>query len=141
MVLQQKYGDKLPLILAVMTTLFLTGCSSLEKEPELKVVTKIEKTTVPVVARPKPVQLNDVKVHVVNEENYDDFVKKFKEENGQLAYVALSMRDYENLALNVAELRRFINQQINIIVYYEEAVTDDKPEESVEDGTESGESK
>ena len=138
---QQRFGVLSPLILVVMTTLFLTGCSSLEKEPELKVVTKIEKTTVPVVARPKPVQLNDVKVHVVNEENYDEFVKKFKEENGQLAYVALSMRDYENLALNVAELRRFINQQINIIVYYEDAVTDDKPEESVDNGTESGESK
>jgi len=32
------------------------------------------------------------------------------------------MRDYENLALNIAELRRYINQQTNIIVYYEEAV-------------------
>lgn len=92
-------------------------------------------------ARPKPVQLNDVKVHVVNKENYEDFVKEFEQENGQLAYVALSMRDYENLALNVAELRRYINQSIDIIVYYEEAVTDDKTEEKVEDGTESGESK
>jgi hypothetical protein len=138
---QQRFGVLSPLILVVMTTLFLTGCVSRDKEPELKVVTKIEKTIVPVVARPKPVQLNDVKVHVVNEANHEDFVKKFKEENGQLAYVALSMRDYENLALNVAELRRFINQQINIIVYYEDAVTDDKPEESVDNGTESEESK
>jgi len=32
------------------------------------------------------------------------------------------MQDYENLALNIAELRRYINQQIEIIVYYEEAV-------------------
>ncbi len=91
-------------------------------------------------ARPKPVQLNDVKVHVVNEENYNEFIQKFKEENGQVAYVSLSMRDYENLALNIAELRRFINQQTDIIVYYEEAVTDDKREESV-DETESGQSK
>ena len=30
--------------------------------------------------------------------------------------------DYENLALNIAELRRYINQQIDIIVYYEDAV-------------------
>lgn len=140
MVLQQRYGGKLLATLAVMTTLFLTGCSSLEREPELKVVTKIEKTIVAVVARPKPVQLNDVKVHVVNEENYNEFIQKFKEENGQVAYVSLSMRDYENLALNIAELRRFINQQTDIIVYYEEAVTDDKREESV-DETESGQSK
>ena len=134
-------GVKLQPILVVMAAvIFLTGCSSLRPEPEIKVVTKIEKTTVSTVARPKPVQLNDVRVYVVNAENYESFVKEFQEENGQLAYVALSMRDYENLALNVAELRRFINQQTNIIVYYEEAVTDDRPEESV-DGTESGESK
>jgi hypothetical protein len=78
------------------------------------------------VTRPKPVQLNDVKIYVVNEANVDDFIKRFKEENGQVAYVAFSMRDYENLALNVAELRRYINQQNEVIVYYEEAV---KPEE------------
>jgi hypothetical protein len=42
------------------------------------------------------------------------------------------MRDYENLALNVAELRRYINQQTNIIVYYEDAVT---PEPNKDDVT------
>ena len=141
MVLQRIYGAISLLIPAVTIILFLSGCSGLEKEPELKVVTKIERITVPVVARPKPVKLNDVRVYVVNKENYEQFVKEFEEENGQLAYVALSMRDYENLALNVAELRRFINQQKDIIVYYEEAVTDDESQEKVENGTESTEIK
>lgn len=79
--------------------------------------------------RPKPVQLNDVKVYVVNEEIYEEFVKEFTAENGELAFVALSMKDYENLALNVAELRRFINQQKNIIVYYEKAVTEENTDD------------
>jgi len=35
------------------------------------------------------------------------------------------MKDYENLALNIADLRRYINQQGEIIVYYEEAVTEE----------------
>jgi hypothetical protein len=35
----------------------------------------------------------------------------------------LSVKDYENLALNIGELRRYINQQTEIIVYYEEAVS------------------
>jgi len=38
----------------------------------------------------------------------------------------LSMKDYENLALNIADLRRFLEQQNEIIVYYEDAL---KPEE------------
>ena len=33
------------------------------------------------------------------------------------------MKDYENLALNIADLRRFLEQQNEIIVYYEKAVT------------------
>ena len=85
--------------------------------------------TIPTVARPKPVQLNDVRVYVVNKEIYEEFVQEFTEENGELAFVALSMKDYENLALNIAELRRYINQQKNIIVYYEDAVTDKEKEE------------
>jgi len=35
------------------------------------------------------------------------------------------MRDYENLALNIADLQRYIGQQQEIIVYYEKAVTPD----------------
>lgn len=126
---QQNYGEILSKILVVIITgIFLTGCSSPRLEPEIKTVTKIEKIQIPTVARPKPTQLNDVRVYVVNKDNYEQFVKEFKEENGDLAYVALSMKDYENLALNIADLRRFILQQTDIIVYYEDAVTDKKEE-------------
>ena len=33
--------------------------------------------------------------------------------------MAISVRGYENLALNTEELRRFIKQQNQLIVYYE----------------------
>jgi len=35
------------------------------------------------------------------------------------------MKDYENLALNVAEIKRYLNQQREIILYYEKAVTEE----------------
>ena len=89
--------------------------------------------TVPIVARPKPTELYDVQVHVVNKENLEQFIKDFTAENGELAIVALSMRDYENLALNISELRRFINQQKEIIVYYEEAMKPDVPAKNSKD--------
>ena len=88
----------------------------------------MEKLSVPIATRPKPIDLVDTRVYVVNEANLQKFIQDFKAENGDLAYVALSVKDYENLALNVAELRRFINQQKEIIIYYEEAM---KPDESV----------
>ena len=127
MVPQLNYGVSLKPLLAVMAILlFLTGCSSF-REPEVKVVTQIEKTTVPTVARPKPIDLVDTRVYVVTKDNYESFVKEFTAEHGELAYVVLSMKDYENLAINIADLRRYIEQQTEIIVYYEEAVKPEQP--------------
>ena len=74
-------------------------------------------------ARPKPVQLVDTRIYVVNKDNLEQFIAEFTAENGELAFVALAIKDYENLALNVSELRRYINQQTEIIVYYERAVS------------------
>ena len=52
-------------------------------------------------------------------------MEEFTAEHGELAYVVLSMKDYENLAINIADLRRYIEQQTEIIVYYENAVKPD----------------
>ena len=41
----------------------------------------------------------------------------------------MSVPSYENLALDMAELRRYIEQQKEIIIYYEKAVKDDKEKE------------
>jgi len=116
-------------IFAVLLT--LTGCGILSKpEPKIVTVTNTVKTTVPIVARPKAVNLNDVKIYVVTKENIDQFEQDFIKKNGSLVYIAISIKDYENLSLNFAELRRYIEQQQQIIVYYEEAVRpEDKPKE------------
>jgi len=95
----------------------------------------VERVQIPTVSRPKPLSLTDTRIFVVTEDNFDAFIEEFKEVYGEVAYVALSMRDYENLALNVAELKRYINQQTQIIVYYEKAVTDEPEEENAQDGT------
>ena len=126
---QQNYGASLWVTLAILASLiFLSGCSGLMPEPQVKVVTQIQKTQIPTVARPKAVQLTDTRVFVVTKDNYDEFVKEFTEVYGELAFVALSMKDYENLALNIAEIKRYLEQQTEIIVYYEKAVTEeDKP--------------
>lgn len=70
--------------------------------------------------------MNDIKIYVVSKENYDEFVSEYEAKNGGDAYIALSVKDYENLSLNFAELRRFIEQQKEIILYYEDAVKPEK---------------
>jgi hypothetical protein len=128
MVQQQTYGAIWKKTLAVMAIpLFLTGCSLLpssQPEKQVEVVTKVERVQIPTVARPKPVQLIDTRVYVVNKDNLEQFIEEFTATNGDLAFVALSIKDYENLALNIAELRRFINQQKEVIIYYEASVSE-----------------
>ena len=136
MVRQLNFGVTSWLLVAtLMSMIFLSGCSRYQPEPEIKVVTKAVKVQIPTVSRPKPLQLTDTRIFVVTEENFDAFIEEFKEVYGEVAYVALSMRDYENLALNIAELKRYIEQQTQIIVYYEKAVTDEPEEENAQDGT------
>ena len=67
---------------------------------------------------------------MVTEENFVEFKKKFQKENGDplVAYV-ISVKDYETLAIDMAEIKRYIDQQKQIIIYYEKALSP-KEEES-----------
>ena len=73
--------------------------------------------------------LNDIYFYVVTEQNFEEFKNRFVKENGDLVGYVLSVRDYETLALNMAEIKRYIQQQKEIIIYYEEAV---KPKEKTD---------
>ena len=84
---------------------------------------------IPTQTRPKSISLNDIYLYVVTDRNFEEFKKKFEKENGDLVFYAVSVRDYETLALNMAEIKRYIQQQQELIVYYEKAI---KPKEKKE---------
>ena len=76
--------------------------------------------------------MNDIYFYVVTEENFEEFKTKFVKENGDLVGYVLSVRDYETLALNMAEIKRYIQQQKELIIYYEKAVAPKPKEEKDE---------
>ena len=78
---------------------------------------------IPTQNRPRPVSLNNLHFYVVTEDTFAGFKQRFVKQNGDLLFYALSVRDYETLALNMAEIKRYIEQQKQIIVYYEKAVS------------------
>ena len=119
--------------LLLVTILLLSSCSTFRPEKEIVTVTKLVERNVPIVPHPRQVQMNEIKIYVVSpEENFEEFKKEFESKNGADSYVAISIKDYENLGKNFAELRRYIEQQKQIIVYYEEAVR--PSEKDKEDG-------
>ena len=113
---------KVSLVLLLPFLLLSSGCSSWREVLPVEVKTVEVERKIPIQNRPRPVKLDNVYFYVVSADNFDDFKKRFEKENGDLVFYALSVRDYETIAYNMAELKRFIDQQQQIIVYYEEAV-------------------
>jgi hypothetical protein len=112
------------LVLPLTAVLLLSSGCSYFKNPlktiEIKTV-EVERV-IPTQNRPRPVDLNDIYFYVVTEENFEAFKQRFVKENGDLVGYVLSVRDYETLALNMAEIKRYLQQQKEIIIYYEKAV-------------------
>jgi hypothetical protein len=106
----------------LLLPLLSSGCSSFKKVLPLEIRTVEVERKIPVQNRPRPVTLNNIHFYVVTEDTFKQFKARFEKENGDFLFYALSVRDYETLALNMAELKRFLRQQKEIIVYYEKAV-------------------
>jgi hypothetical protein len=111
-------------LLLILTPLALSGCALLTPAPrQIEVKTVEVQRIVPLQPSPKPLKLNDVTWYVVTADNYQEFKEKFEKENGNFVFYAISVPDYENMALNMAELKRYILQQKQIVIYYEKAVS------------------
>jgi len=127
------------LILVSSLLLLTSACASVEPQVVLK--TDYVVKDIPVQPHPKPLNLHRVKFYAVTPENMEEFLATFEKESGVVVFFALSVPDYENMSLNVAELRRYIDQQRNLIVYYEDSIqtmikeTPEDTEEVVQEGT------
>ena len=110
--------------------LLSSGCSSWREVLPVEVKTVEIERKIPIQNRPRPVKLNDIHFYVVNTENFESFKDRFQKEHGDLVFYGLSVRDYETISYNMAELKRFIDQQQQIIIYYEEAVKPTKKEDA-----------
>ena len=115
----KKYLKILSLSLA---TISLAGCSLTEN---VRTETVYIKRDIPIQERPKPLELDDVQFYAVSEKNIDEFLKNFEDKYGNIVFFAITVPDYETLSLNIAELRRYIEQQKALILYYEKNIMSD----------------
>ena len=112
----------------LLLSLLISSCSSWPKLTQIEVQTVEVERNIPIQNRPRQLDMNDIYFYVVTAENFEEFKKRFVKENGDLVGYVLSVRDYESLAINMAEIKRYIEQQKQIIIYYEKAVSPKKEE-------------
>lgn len=107
------------------------GCLGRAPEPEVVVTTEYLKQSVPIQERPKAVQFPPVDWFVITEENLEEKIAEINSKTGNTVMFVITPKGYENLALGIAELRRYVKDQQAIIGYYEDALTEEEKSENI----------
>ena len=110
---------------SLLSLLLLSSCSW---KPEKQIVTKAEVyvPTINIVPRPEPLTLRNADVIVITEKNLEEVIQRVKDMQGSFVVYALDPKSFESLAINMEEIKLYIEQQNKIILYYEKAVTNEK---------------
>ena len=112
----------------LLLSLLVSSCTSWPKFTQIEVQTVEVERNIPIQNRPRQLNLSNITWYVVTEENFEEFKKRYEKENGMFLFYVISIRDYETLSLNMAEIKRYIEQQKQIIIYYEKAIVPEKEE-------------
>jgi hypothetical protein len=103
----------------VFSLIFLAACSTaneIEERPVEIVNIEISRPA-PIVPAVDQLNLREVKWFIITPENIDE---KFAQiGRGELVFFAITAQGYENLALNISDIRAMIAQQQRIIAIYE----------------------
>ena len=75
--------------------------------------------------------MKEPKWYVVSDKNLDEFLVKIEKEAGQMVFMAMSVPDYELMAYNLQEIKRYVKETKEVIVYYRTVMSDDEEKEKV----------
>lgn len=98
----------------ILLLMILSACSD-----GISITTRPVRIDIGQAADPAPVSMLPVNFRVVTRETLPALLDELSRTQGSSpVFIAITVRDYENLALNFADLRRYIEQQRAVVVYY-----------------------
>ena len=77
---------------------------------------------------PREIDLKQPEWIAVTPENKDEQLAKIEEQEGELVFLAMTIPDYEVMAYNMQEIKRYITELKDVVVYYRK-VTTEKPKD------------
>jgi len=78
---------------------------------------------------PREIDLKQPKWFAVTDKNLDTFIADIKEQEGEVIFLAMSIPDYEVMAYNMQELKRYITEMKDVVVYYRKVTMPPKKEQ------------
>ena len=99
-------------LMPLLILLLVSSCSNFRAEKEIVTVEKIIKPTIALATKPNPVIMKNSDVIVITEDNLDEVIERVKAlQGGQFVVYGLDLKSFENLAINMEQIKRYIEQQ------------------------------
>ncbi len=104
---------------AVLSLGALTGCATNEVQPVVISTVPVQKTAL-ALKDPGPIKTRKVHWFVITPENVDSVFADLQKKKYSLVLFGLTDDGYENLSLNIAEIRAYMTEQKAIVEAYRE---------------------
>ena len=103
-----------------MILMMVSSCSLLPKTKQVEITAKpLERTFVQPVM-PREINLGVPQWIVVTPDNWEDQLERIKKQEGEVLFLAMTVPDYEVMSVNMKELKRYITELKDVVVYYKE---------------------
>ena len=124
----------LGVVVTILVLLFIMGGCASTPVTEVLIKTKPIEIEIAQPERPKEIKLERPEWFVVNSSNLQEFLEKVKKiQSDEPVFFAFTPQDYEKMSYNLQEIRRYVLQQNEIIIYYEKMTAPKTPEEESEE--------
>jgi len=78
---------------------------------------------------PREIDLKEVRWLTITPENYEQQFAVIENQEGELVFLAMTVPDYEVMAYNMQELKRYITELKDVVVYYRKVTTKQEQED------------
>ena len=79
---------------------------------------------------PREIDLREVKWLTITPENFEEQFAIIEDQEGELVFLALKIPDYELIAYNMQEIKRYITELKDVVVYYRTVTTNQPKKEN-----------
>jgi len=123
---------KVKTIILISCLFVIANCSMMPTAKPVEVVTIAE--PVPLYHPPLPLEVGlvDIDWEILTPDLMKEYLEDY--ENGSapaIAYYSLTSKEYENLSMNMAEIKRYLRDTLSIVKYYRDYDKEDNQEEKV----------
>ncbi len=94
-----------------------SSCSLLPTNP-IQITAKPMERQIVQPIMPREIDLKELQWIAITPDNWEDQLARIEEQEGELVFLAMTIPDYEVMAYNMQEIKRYITELKDVVVYY-----------------------